>query len=103
MSEIYLENPTDEDYKALIGSGVTSIITNGHNPALTDQALIYASKIPGLRSIDLEWATEITDAGLEHLYGLKKLEYIDLSFCSRVTASGVQGLRKANGSLVIEL
>ena len=47
-----------------------------------------------LRALDLTHA-KITDAGLEHLKGLKKLERLDLSLVSTITPAGVSKLQQA--------
>jgi hypothetical protein len=103
MNKIFLENATDEDFRALIGKKVYAVTTDGNNRKLTDQALFYASKISGLKTLDLEWATEITDIGLKHLHLVKTLEYVDLSFCSKISAMAVESLRESNSGIVVEL
>jgi hypothetical protein len=103
MNKIYLENATDEDFKALIGTNTVAVLTDGNNSNLTDQALFYASKILGLKTLDLEWATGITDVGIKYLQFVSTLEYVDLSYCSKVSAMAVEQLRESNRSIVVEL
>ncbi|MFT5131184.1 MAG: hypothetical protein ACI8W8_004820 [Rhodothermales bacterium] len=50
-------------------------------------------KLEGLKQLSI-YATRITDAGLEHLKGLKLLNYVDVSH-TKVTPEGVAALKAA--------
>ena len=54
-----------------------------------------------LKSLDLT-ATEVTDAGLVYLEGMKNLKTVNLG-ASRVSIEGIEHLRMARPDLTIEL
>jgi hypothetical protein len=61
---------------------------------LTDKGLEQVVKLP-----NLEWLhvgkTQVSDAGLKLLAGLKKLKHLEVTHCERVTPAGIDELRKA--------
>lgn len=62
------------------------------NPPLNDGALVYLRYFPNLRELSLD-GSEVTDAGLRHLYSLSRLESLDLKD-TKVSAGAVANLRK---------
>jgi hypothetical protein len=59
----------------------------------SDNDLAQLARLPNLDHLNLE-GTPITDAGLKHLYSLKKLRYIRLSN-TKITRKGLDDLEKA--------
>ncbi|MBN1567405.1 MAG: hypothetical protein JXA73_06135 [Acidobacteria bacterium] len=52
-------------------------------------------KMGSLEYLDLEWNDDITDHGLQSLYGLGSLRWLDIGFCGLITPNGVASLRLA--------
>ena len=102
MKEIYLESPTDDDFRQLENQNIRSIRTNGDNSSLTDAALRSISMVVGLEEADLEWAVNITDVGLEYLQNSSSLKYLDVSFCGNLTEIGIEKLRVSISGLHVE-
>ena len=63
-------------------------------PGIDDEALVFFSELSGLEELHLRRNHAITDAGLEHLFGLARLRDLDLRETS-VTAEGVKRLQAA--------
>jgi hypothetical protein len=61
---------------------------------LSGAALRDIKDLPRLESLTL-LGSEITDADLEFLRGLKSLKYLSLDDCPGVTAKGIMGLKRA--------
>lgn len=62
------------------------------NPPVNDGALVYLRYFPNLRELSLD-GSEVTDAGLRHLYSLSRLESLDLKD-TKVSAGAAANLRK---------
>jgi hypothetical protein len=60
---------------------------------INDLNLAHISKMQTLRTLDLDY-TEITDDGLKHLMGMKKLEWLSVKG-TNTTAAGIAELRRA--------
>jgi hypothetical protein len=60
---------------------------------LTDEALVFIGKIPGLKALNLGDA-QVTNAGLKFLTGLKELESLDLGWTRDVGDAGLPLLAK---------
>lgn len=57
----------------------------------TDEAMRYVAQLPNLKRLYMWDASELTDAGVEKLSGLRKLEYVHISN-SRITDQSVKYL-----------
>jgi hypothetical protein len=67
---------------------------------VTDAGLQHLAGLKQLRALDLN-NTQVTDAALKHLAGLKQLRELDL-FLTKVTAKGKADLKKALPDLEIK-
>jgi hypothetical protein len=76
-----------------IGDDMWSLDFSGCKNKPTDDDLACLEPIIGLRSLNLSGAP-VTDAGLEHLRGLKNLYHVDLTN-TRVTTKGAAELQRA--------
>lgn len=66
---------------------------------VTDEGMKYVAELENLEKLALP--SEITDASLSYLYGLKKLKYIDFGVDSGVNLAGVEKLKKQLPDCVI--
>ena len=69
------------------------------NSQITDAGLAAIGGIKNLEFLDLE-STQVTDVGLEHLSSLTKLSYLSLAG-TRVTAAALVDLRRARPNCMI--
>jgi Leucine-rich repeat (LRR) protein len=67
--------------------------------AVEDWDLVQLTKIPNLKSLDLE-GTRIGDEGIEHLHGISSLEFVSLR-TTAVTREGITNLKKALPKIVV--
>ena len=61
---------------------------------ITDAGLEHVKGLKHLRYLNLHWQKKVTDAGLEHLKGLESLQHLDLRG-TKVTDGGVENLQRA--------
>jgi len=61
---------------------------------ITDAGLEHVKGLKNLRYLNLHWQKKVTDAGLEHLKGLERLRHLDLRG-TKVTDGGVENLQRA--------
>jgi hypothetical protein len=67
--------------------------------AVEDQDLAQLTKIPKLKSVDLD-STRVSDKGIEHLHGISSLEFVSLR-TTAVTREGITNLKKALPKIVV--
>ncbi len=69
--------------------------------AVSDAGLVYVKQFPNL--VELSLGMNVTDAGLKHLYGLKKLKRVRLPPVGvGVTEDGAKQLRAALPGCTVE-
>jgi Leucine-rich repeat (LRR) protein len=63
----------------------------GENDGVTDEALAHVGKLTGLRELIL-WDAPLTDSGLKHLRNLKELTTLDLAFATKISDAGLDDI-----------
>lgn len=70
---------------------------------LTDDDMTFLPKLASLEKLEFNVNTEITDASLEHLSGLKKLRILSLFFCPKLTGEGFVHLDSLDNLVILDI
>lgn len=85
---------SDDDAELLVGLPRLEAVYVSYTD-ITDRTLAVLAQIPSIQGIGCG-ANNITDAGLEHLTGLKRLGFLDVNTCKGITDQAFEHLDRMN-------
>ena len=90
--ELSRNNATDEDLKKFCEDNPDlEELDLGYCNNITDEGLKHLKGMKKLKKLDL-WGCKITDEGLSYLEGLQSLEFLSLWGCKNITDEGLKHL-----------